>query len=335
VNQPGRSRASTSLRIAGWGTATPARVVTNAELQSRFGLPDTWIEDRTGITERRYAEPHDSTATLAISAGRRSLAHARVDPDKVDLLVVATTTPEQPIPSTAAFVAGALGLGCGSFDVNAACTGFITAFLTATAVLTTTNGHHALIIGAETFSRIVDPNDRSTAVVFGDAAAAVLLARTPNNESGLLAWDLGCDPSQRSLVELVAGGSRQPTTLESLEARTNYLRMSGRAVAEFAVPALLGSTRRTLRRAGLTISDIAALIPHQANARILERVAAELGLDPARMIVNIGQHGNTSAASIPLALADAADQDRIAAGDLILMTAVGAGMTWGSLLIRW
>ncbi len=323
------------LRVAGWGTEIPARVVTNAELHDRFGLPDGWIEDRTGIRERRFAEPHDSTATLAISAGRGALAHARVAPDEVDLLVVATTTPEQPIPSTAAFVAGALGLGCGAFDVNAACTGFITAFLTAAAVLTATDGRYALVIGAETFSRIVDPNDRSTAVVFADAAAAVLLARTPNKESGLLTWDLGCDPSKRELVELVAGGSRHPTTVQSLEARANYLRMSGRAVAEFAVPALLGSTRRTLRRAGVTISDVAAFIPHQANARILDKVAAELGLDPARVVVNIGHCGNTSAASIPLALAEAANQNRIAAGDLILMAAVGAGMTWGSLLIRW
>ena len=323
------------VRVAGWGTATPARVVTNAELHHRFGLPDGWIESRTGITERRYAEPHDSTATLATRSARDALTHAGVNPDEIDLLVVATTTPEQPIPSTAAFVAGALGLRCGALDVNAACTGFITAFVTAAAVLTAANGRHALVIGAETFSRIVDPNDRSTAVVFADAAAAVLLERTVNKEFGLLAWDLGCDPSQRSLVELVAGGSRHPTTLESLKSKTNHLRMSGRAVAEFAVPALLGSTRRTLRRAGLAISDIAALIPHQANARILDKVAAQLGLDPARVVVNIGQYGNTSAASIPLALAEAADQSRVAAGDLILMTAVGAGMTWGSVLIRW
>jgi 3-oxoacyl-[acyl-carrier-protein] synthase III len=323
------------FRITGWGAATPARVVANAELHERFGLPERWIEDRTGISERRVAEPHDSTATLAVCAARNALAHPDVTPDTIDLLVVATTTPEQPIPSTAAFVAGALGLRCGALDVNAACTGFITAFVTAAAVLTAANGRHALVIGAETFSRIVNPDDRSTAVVFGDGAGAVVLERTTNNNSGLLAWDLGCDPSSRTLVEIVAGGSRHPTTLESLETKTNCIRMSGRAVADFAVPALLASTRRTLERAGLTISDVATLIPHQANARILDKVAAELGLDPARVVMNLCKYGNTSAASIPLALAEAADQDRFVAGDLILMTAVGAGMTWGSVLIRW
>lgn len=324
-----------SVRIAGWGTASPDHVLTNAELHERFNLGDGWIEQRTGISERRIAGPGESTATLATSAARAALARARVDPDQIDVVVVATTTPEQPIPSTAAFVAGSLDLRCGAFDVNAACTGFVTAFLSATAVVAAGDGRYALVIGAETFSRIVDPRDRSTAVVFGDGAAAIVLAPTANPEPTLLAWDLGCDPSQRGLVELVAGGSRQPTTTETLRTKANYLCMSGRAVAEFAVPALIGSVRRTLQRARVDIDDIAVLIPHQANARILEKVAAELGLDPTRVVMNIDRYGNTSAASIPLALAEAADQNRLAAGDLVLMTAVGAGMTWGSLLIRW
>ena len=324
-----------SVRIASWGTAVPAHVLTNAELHERFALEPGWIEQRTGVAERRIAEPHDSTATLATRAARGAIADVQADADQIDLLVVATTTPEQPVPSTAAFVAGALGLRCGALDINAACTGFVTAFLAATAVLGAANGRHALVVGAETFSRIVDPNDRSTAVVFGDAAAAILLEHARNEDSGLLAWDLGCDPSQRHLVELVAGGSRQPTNVASLQARTNYLRMSGRAVAEFAVPALIGSVRRTLQRAGVGIADVTAVVPHQANARILEKVAAELGLDPDRVVMNIDRYGNTSAASIPLALAEAADTHRIVPGDLVLMAAVGAGMTWGSLLVRW
>jgi len=219
--------------------------------------------------------------------------------------------------------------------VNAACTGFVTAFLTTTAVLAAANEHHALVIGAETFSRIVDPHDRSAAVLFGDAAAAILLEQADGDESGLLAGDLGCDPTQRALVELMTGGSRQPTTVASLRARGDYLRMSGRAVAEFAIPTLIGSALRTLQRASVAIDDVTLLIPHQANARILEKVATELSLGPTRVVMNIDRCSNTSAASIPLALAEAAAHGRTATGDLILMTAVGAGMTWGSLLMRW
>jgi 3-oxoacyl-[acyl-carrier-protein] synthase-3 len=324
-----------SVRIASWGTAIPARVLTNPELNQRLDLQPGWIEDRTGVTARHIAGCHDSTATLAASAARDALSHARVEPNEIDLLIVATTTPEQPIPSTAAFVAGALDLHCGSFDVNAACTGFVAAFLAATAMLTASAGHHALVIGAETFSRIVNPHDRSTAVIFGDAAAAVMLERIPDADSGLLAWDLGCDPRLRRLVEVVAGGSRQPTTTDSLRAGSNYLRMSGRQVFEFAVPTLIGSVRRTLCRAGAELDEIAAFVPHQANARILEQVADGLGLDRTRIVVNLDRFGNTAAASIPLALAEAADDHTIVPGDLVLIAAVGAGMTWGSLLIRW
>jgi 3-oxoacyl-[acyl-carrier-protein] synthase III len=324
-----------SVRIVNWGTAVPTRVLTNPELNERLDLPPDWIENRTGITARHIVGCHDSTATLATDAARDALSRAQLDPNQIDLLIVATTTPEQPIPSTAAFVAGALDLHCGSMDINTACTGFVTAYLTAAAILKASTGHHALVIGAETYSRIVNPNDRSTAVVFGDAAGAVVLEDTPNTESGLLAWDLGCDPSGRGLVELVAGGSRHPTTIDSLRAGSNYLHMSGRKVFEFAVPTLIDSVRRTLRRAEIDIDEITLFVPHQANARILEQVADGLGLNQARVAMNIDRFGNTAAASIPLALAEAANDHRITPGELVLMAAVGAGMTWGSLLIRW
>ena len=324
-----------SVRITGWGAATPAQVLTNAELDERLDLDPGWIEHRTGIAERRVAAPDETTATLATDAARAALEHAALDADQIDLLVVATTTPEQPIPSTAAIVAGNLGVRGGALDINAACTGFIAAFLTAAPVLALGQGQHALVIGAETFSRIVDPHDRSTAVLFGDAAAAIVLTNTPGDEPGLVAWDLGCDPTRRALVELTAGGSRQPTTPDTLRNRANYLRMSGRAVFDFAVPTLIASATRTLQRAGKSVDDLSAFIPHQANARILDLVADGLGLAPAQIVTNLERFGNTSAASIPLALTEAADHGRFRADDLMLLTAVGAGMTSGSLLIRW
>jgi len=212
------------IRVASWATAIPPRVLTNPELNQRLALPAGWIENRTGISTRHIAGCHESTATLATNAARDALDRAQLDPDKIDLLIAATTTPEQPIPSTAAFVAGALDLHCGAMDINTACTGFVAAFLTATAILNASAARHALVIGAETYSRIVNPNDRPTAVVFGDAAAAVLLETTPTSDSGLLSWDLGCDPTGRDLVELIAGGSRQPTTADSLRAdQTAYV----------------------------------------------------------------------------------------------------------------
>jgi 3-oxoacyl-[acyl-carrier-protein] synthase-3 len=322
------------VSITGWGTALPDRVVSNTELEHRLGLDAGWIEPRTGITERRIAAPHESTASLACAAARDALATAGLDAADLDLIVVATTTPEQPVPHTAAFISRSLGTRCASFDVNTACTGFITGCIAAAGLLSTANARHALVIGAETFSRIVNPEDRSTAVVFADGGAAIVLSARPDG-GALLAWDLGCDPTQRQLVELTIGGSRQPATPTNCGSPQHFLRMSGRAVFDYAVPTLVDSIRRTVDRAGASLLDLTAVVPHQANARILEQVADKLGIDLSRLVINVDRFGNTSAASIPLALAEAATARRWSRGDLILMTAVGAGMTWGSLLLRW
>jgi 3-oxoacyl-[acyl-carrier-protein] synthase III len=321
--------------IQGWGTAVPEQVLTNADLEARVDTSDAWIVERTGIRERRIAAPTDTTASLAIEAGTAAIKHAGIPPDAVDLLIVATATPEQPIPHTGAFVGEGLGLRCGSFDLGAGCAGFVYMLVAGSSLLTTGNLDHVLVVGAETLSRIIDPEDRSTFVLFGDGAAAAVLSRSPDDGPGVLAWDLGCDGSAAGLLEIRAGGSRMPATPETIAAGEQYLKMQGQEVFRRAVRAVVDSARMTLDRAGVTSSDVAWFVPHQANIRIIDSAASRLGIAKERTIVNIERYGNTSAASIPLALVEAADDGRVRDGDLVLMSGFGAGMTWASALVRW
>lgn len=321
--------------VNGWGTAVPEQRLTNADLEQRVDTTDAWIVERTGIRERRVAGPSDTTASLAIEAGTAAVKHAGIPPDAVDLLIVATATPEQPIPHTGAFVGEGLGLRCGSFDLGAGCAGFVYMLVVGSSLLTTGGLDHVLVVGAETLSRLIDPDDRSTFVLFGDAAAAFVLSRSPDDGPGVLAWDLGCDGSAAGLLEIRAGGSRMPATPETIAAGEQYLKMQGQEVFRRAVRVVVDSARTTLDRAGVAPSDVAWFVPHQANARIIDSAASRLGMPKERTIVNIDRYGNTSAASIPLALAEAADDGRLRGGDLVLMSGFGAGMTWGSALIRW
>jgi 3-oxoacyl-[acyl-carrier-protein] synthase-3 len=319
--------------IVGWGTAVPEQRVTNADLEARFDTSDAWIVDRTGIRERRVAGPGETTATLGTAAAAQAIKQARLTPADIDLLIVATATPEQPIPHTGAFVGDALGLRCGSFDLSAACAGFVYELVVGAAMLQA-GYEHVLIVGAETLSRIVDPDDRTTIVLFGDGAGAAVLART-NDEPGLLAWDLGCDGSAAGILEIPAGGSRKPTTPETVAAREHYLKMAGQEVFRRAVRAVVDSARSTLARAGRTADDVQWFVPHQANARIIEAAGSRLGFEPDRTLVNIDRFGNTSSASIPLALFEGVDDGRVRAGDLVLCSGFGAGMTWASALVQW
>jgi len=321
--------------IAGWGTAVGEETLTNADLERRVDTSDEWITERTGIKERRIAGPDESTATLAITAAGDAIKHAGITPSDIDLLIVATATPEQPIPHTGAFVGDGLGLTCGSFDLQAGCAGFVYELVTGSALLTSGNLGHVLVIGAETLSRIVDPLDRATCVLFGDAAAALVLAPTDDDSRGLLSFDLGCDGSAAGLLEIKGGGSRWPTTVESVESGLHKIRMQGKEVFRRAVRVVVDSSRQALDRAGMTIDDIDWFVPHQANARIIEAAVSRLGVSPERTIVNIAKYGNTSAASIPLALTEAVDDGRVQDGDLVLMSGFGAGMTWGSIVLRW
>jgi 3-oxoacyl-[acyl-carrier-protein] synthase-3 len=321
--------------ISGLGTAVPAQRLTNADLETRVETSDNWIVERTGIRERRIARSDETTASLAIEAGTSAIKHAGIPPDAVDLLIVATATPEQPIPHTGAFVGDGLGLRCGSFDLQAGCAGFVYMLVVGSSLLTSGGLDHVLLIGSETLSRIVDPHDRGTCILFGDGAAGVVLSRAPDEAHGLLGWDLGCDGSATGLLGIPAGGSRMPATPDTIAAGEQYLKMQGQEVFRRAVRAVVDSAFATLERAGVEPGDVDWFVPHQANLRIIESAANRLGFPPEKTIVNIDRFGNTSAASIPLALAEAHDDGRLSPDDLVLMSGFGAGMTWGSALVRW
>ncbi|GIU87633.1 MAG: 3-oxoacyl-[acyl-carrier-protein] synthase 3 [Acidimicrobiia bacterium] len=322
------------VALAGWGTAVPATRLTNAQLEARVDTSDAWIVERTGIRERRVAGADETTATLATDAAAAAIKRAGLSPTDIDLMIVATASPEQPLPHTGAFVGEALGLRCGSFDLAAACAGFVYELVVG-AAMTRIGYERVLVVGAETLSRIVDPEDRTTVVLFGDGAGAAVLTPAAGGEPSLLAWDLGCDGGAAGLLEIPAGGSRRPASARTVAAREHYLRMQGQEVFRRAVRAVVDSASATLARAGLAASEVAWFVPHQANSRIIEAAAQRLGIPPDRTLVNIDRYGNTSSASIPLALFEAVDDGRVRAGDLVLVSGFGAGMTWASALLRW
>ncbi len=303
------------MRILGWGTALPDKIVTNHDLERTLDTSDAWIVERSGIKERRIGE---STAELAIEAGRHALERAKIDPASVDLLILATTTPDQTVPATSAHVHDALGLGGGAFDLNAACSGFVYSLVLANSMLGS-GSHRILVIGAETLSRITDWNDRNTAVLFGDGGGALLM-ESVGDEGQLLAWDLGIDGSARGCLKTEVGGK---------------IEMDGREVFKRAVRAMVDSAARTIERAKIRPEEIRLVVPHQANIRIIQAACDRLGIDRERAAIVLDRTGNTSSASIPLALVDAIDEGRLADGDLVLLTGFGAGMTWGSALLRW
>jgi 3-oxoacyl-[acyl-carrier-protein] synthase-3 len=321
--------------ITGWGTALPHQRLTNADLERRVDTNDQWIVERTGIRERRVVVEGETTASLAIDAGAAAIKHAGLSPDAIDLLIVATATTEQLIPHTGAFVADGLGIRCGSFDLNAGCAGFVYELVVGASMLTAGNLEHVLVIGAETLSRVTNPDDRSTCILFGDGAGAVVLGAAPDDGPGLIAWDLGCDGSATALLEIRAGGSRLPASAETLANGDHYLRMAGQEVFRRAVRIVVESAGAALERAGVGIDDVTWFAPHQANLRIIESAAGRLGIPMDRTLVNIDRYGNTSAASIPLVLAEASDDGRLADGDLVLLSGFGAGLTWASALLRW
>jgi 3-oxoacyl-[acyl-carrier-protein] synthase-3 len=321
--------------ITGWGSALPAGTLTNADLEQRVDTSDGWIVERTGIRERRYAVEGESTATIAIEAGGAAIKQAGLVPGDIDFMIVATTSPDQLLPHTGAFVGDGIGLRCGSFDLNAACAGFVYELVVGASMLGTGAFRHVLLIGAEALSRLTNPADRGTAILFGDGAGAFVLSQSPDDGPGLLAWDLGCDGSLTGLLEIPAGGTRRPTTHESLDAGDHFIKMNGPEVFRRAVRIVVDSASIALQRANLTVDDIAWFAPHQANIRIIESAGGRLGIPSERTLVNIERYGNTSAASIPLVLAEAADDGRLQDGDLVLLSGFGAGMTWGSAILRW
>ncbi len=307
--------SATGAVITGWGSALPDAIVTNADLEARLDTTDEWIVTRSGIRERRIG---GTVSTLAIEAGAQALARAALAPEQVDLLVLATCTPDLAVPATSAAVHHALGLSGGAFDVNAACAGFVYALVAAHGAISSGAARRVLLVGADCVSRLTDPDDRSTAVLFADGAGAVVL--DASDEDGLLAVDMGIDGSAHDLLTCAHGG---------------YMAMEGKEVFRRAVRITVESASNALERAKLVPDDIALFVPHQANLRIIEAAASRLGIPIERVAVVVDRMGNTSSASVPLALAAAADAGRLRPGDNVLMSGFGAGMAWASILVRW
>jgi len=309
--------------------------MTNDDWAQLVDTNDAWIVERTGIRERRVAGGNETTASMAIAAGGAALKRADLTPGDIGCCIVATCTPEQPIPATASFVQEGIGLHCGAFDVDAACSGFVYALVVGATMVAAGGFGSILVVGSETLTRYADPTDRGTCILFGDGAGAVVLSPSPTDTGGFLAWDLGCDGSAAGLLSVPAGGSRLPTTAATLAAGDNWLKMEGKEVFRRAVRAMVDSAGATMAKAGVEPSQIGLFVPHQANARIIEAAASRLGIPMDRTFVNIARYGNTSAASIPIAIAEAAEEGLLHDGDLVLMTGVGAGMSWASALMRW
>jgi len=324
-----------SVQILGWGKALPERILTNEDLSHMVDTSDGWIRERTGVVERRIAGEGETTASLAIEAARGALERAAFDPVGLDLIIVATMTPEHLFPATACLVQDALGASrAAAFDLSAGCTGFIYGLALATQGIQAGAYDHVLVIGAETLSRIVDWQDRRTCVLFGDGAGGVLLGAS-SAPGGVLTTLLGADGSGAELLILPAGGSRHPATPETTANGMHYLQMDGHKVFRFATRIIPQATREALDRVRLPLEHLELVIPHQANQRIIEASAQRLGLPMERFFTNLSHYGNTSTASIPIALCEALEAGRVQAGDHLALVGFGAGLTWGAAIIEW
>jgi 3-oxoacyl-[acyl-carrier-protein] synthase-3 len=326
-----------STVILGTGAYAPARVLTNAELALTIDTSDEWIRSRSGIRERHIAAPGEMTSDMAVHAARLALADAKLQPADIDLLVIATITPDMPMPATACSVQHKLGLSTSTacFDLNAACSGFIYALDTACAMIGSGRYRHALVIGVEKLSSIVDWTDRTTCVLFGDGAGAAVIGPSATAGTGLIGAKLGSYGDCVELLCIPAGGSNTPASVASIAAHGHFLKMKGKEVFKYAVRGMEEAARDILEQHGIAANQIDLVIPHQANLRIIESIAQYLELPLDRFFVNLDRYGNTSAASIPIALDEARRAGRIKAGDLTLLVAFGAGLTYGSALIRW
>jgi len=322
-------------RIAGLGAYIPDKVLSNADLERMVDTSDDWITERTGIKERRIAADDQAASHLATGAALQAMERAGVEPDEVDLVLVATATPDMLFPSTASLIQDRLGCAhAAAFDLSAGCTGFVYGLVVASQFIESGSYETIVVVGAEKLSAITDWEDRSTCVLFGDGAGAAVL-RPCKPDRGILAFELGSDGSGGDVLCIPAGGSLKPTSEETLRAREHFLRMAGREVFRFAARALVDSSERVMAKVGIGAEDVALLIPHQANRRITEAAAKRLGVPRERVFDNIDRFGNTSAASIPIALWEAQEQGLLHDGDFVVLTGFGAGLTWGACAIRW
>lgn len=351
------SRASLIGRpvtICGLGAHVPDKVLTNDDLTEFFDTSDEWIRQRTGIRERRIADPGLSASDLGAVAAQRALADAGVEPSQIELVIGASISPDGLTPATAARIAEGCGCGhAGAFDIQAGCTGFVFALSMASGVVSAGLYDHVLVVGSETISRMLDWEDRKTAVLFGDGAGAVVVTSqgAPGNANvfadgmssggevgipaGILGFDLGGDASGVDYLAIPAGGSRMPATAKTVEDRQHYIKMHGNEVFKFAARVVVKSATRVLEKCGKTVDDIDLFVPHQANLRIINSAVSKMGLSPDKVYTNLQRYGNTSCASIPLCLSEARAEGRLREGDLILLMGFGAGLSWGSCLMEW
>ncbi|WP_379136433.1 beta-ketoacyl-ACP synthase III [Paenibacillus sp. sgz500958] len=321
--------------IIGTGKYVPERILTNADLEKIVDTNDEWIVSRTGIRERHIAAPHEATSDLAYEAAIKALESAGMKAEDLDLIIIATVTPDSAFPSTACLLQDKLGAkGAAAFDLSAACSGFVYGLATATGFIQNGMYNNALVIGADTLSRITDYTDRNTCVLFGDGAGAVIVGEVPEGR-GFQSFDLGAEGSGGHLLKLEAGGSRLPASLETVEAKKHFMYMNGREVFKFAVRIMGSATERVLTKAGMGKEDIDLFVPHQANIRIIQSAMQRLDLPPEKCVINVDRYANTSAASIPLALVEAAEEGRMKEGDTVMMVGFGGGLTWGASVLIW
>ena len=326
---------SRTCSVAAVGAYVPDQVLTNLDLEKIVDTSDDWIVSRTGIKERRLAAEGEFTSDMAAKASKIALKRAKISASEIDLIIVATITPDMLFPATACLVQNKIGAhNAAAFDVEAACSGFIYAMEIGQQFITSHTYDTVLVIGAEKLSAIIDWEDRNTCVLFGDGAGAAILQNRPQSH-GLLTACMGADGRKADLLSMPGGGSRLPATNQSVDARLHFLRMDGKETFKNAVQAMITAARSALKNCGLTIRDIKCVIPHQANQRIIDAVGERLKAEPGQIFVNLDRYGNTSAASVAIALDEAVAQGRIKRGDLILLVVFGAGLTWGAAVIEW
>lgn len=321
--------------VIGTGKYVPEKILTNSDLEKMVDTNDEWIVSRTGIKERHIAAPDQATSDLAYEAAVKALESAGMTGSDLDLIIVATITPDSSFPSTACILQDKLGAkGAAAFDLSAACSGFVYGLATATSFIQSGMYNNALVIGADCLSRITDYTDRNTCVLFGDGAGAVIVGEVPEGR-GFKSFDLGAEGAGGSLLQMEGGGSRLPASVETVENKKHYIYMNGREVFKFAVRVMGTATVEVLRKAGLERTDVDLFVPHQANIRIIQSAMQRLELPEEKVVVNVDKYANTSAASIPLALVEAAEEGRMKAGDTVLMVGFGGGLTWGASVLVW
>ncbi len=336
MNLDPRPRSLVRARISALGTYVPPRILTNADLEKMVDTNNEWIVTRVGIRERHIVEKGVATSDLATEAARICLAERGIRPEEVEVIIVATVTPDMLFPSTACLVQHKLGAtGAWGFDLSAACSGFLYALQVGTKLIETGAHKKVMVIGADVMSSILNYTDRTTCVLFGDGAGAVLLEPADNDTTGILDYVHEIDGSGGSSLSMPGGGSLHPASHETVNQNMHFVHQEGQAVYKFAVRKMVEASENVLQRNGLTVADLNLLVPHQANRRIIDATVERLGLDPARVIINIDRFGNTTAATIPLAMQTAREEHRLKNGDCVLLVSVGAGFTVGACLLRW